>query len=330
MLTENLPRRHFAHLPTPIEYLRRLSDELAVDIYIKRDDETGLATGGNKTRKLEFLIAEALAQGCDTVITGGAIQSNHCRQTAAAAAKHGLRCVLVLNGDDPGTLDNYDGNTLLSVLLGAEIRWTDRAHRDVAMQAALEDEQEAGHSPYFIPYGGSNPTGAAGYVAAVEELTDQLKRNPDLPDSFDTIVFASSSGGTQAGLALGVAALEIPSRVLGISIDEEAGALKAKIAKLVNDTAEKLELEGEMAPEDLFVDDSYLGRGYAMVDDAEREAIKKAARIEGLLLDPVYTGRAFAGLLGRIAQGRHQEEAILFWHTGGTVVLPAFRNVLFD
>ncbi|MBN1287253.1 MAG: pyridoxal-phosphate dependent enzyme, partial [Anaerolineae bacterium] len=246
MLTRTLPRRHFAHLPTPIEYLRRLSAELDVDLYVKRDDETGLATGGNKTRKLEFLVAEALNAGCDTLITGGAIQSNHCRQTAAAAAKHGLRCVLVLSGQAPGAPGDYDGNTLLCVLLGAEIRWTDRAGRDAAMQAALDAERAAGRTPYLIPYGGSNATGAAGYVAAVEELADQLTRNPDLPDRFDTLVFASSSGGTHAGLALGAAALGLPTRVLGVSIDERAGALKAKVAKLANETADKLELEGKL------------------------------------------------------------------------------------
>ncbi len=325
MLTSNLPRLRFAHLPTPIEALPRLSAELGVQLYIKRDDETGLATGGNKTRKLEFLVAEAQQQGADTLITGGAIQSNHCRQTAAAAAKHGMRCVLVLGGYAP---EVYDGNTLLSVLLGAEIRWTEAAARDDALQAALEAEQTAGHAPYLIPYGGSNPTGAAGYVAAVEELAAQLERAALA--QFDAIVFASSSGGTHAGLALGVAALDMPTQVIGISVDARADALKARVAALANDTAAKLGLEGVvLTPGDIHADAGYLGGGYAVVGAPEREAIKLAARMEGLLLDPVYTGRAFAGLLDRIKQGKHTHgEKILFWHTGGAVSLPAFRDVL--
>jgi D-cysteine desulfhydrase family pyridoxal phosphate-dependent enzyme len=328
MLTETIPRRRFALLPTPIERLPRLGEQLGVQLYVKRDDQTGLATGGNKTRKLEFLVAEALHDGAQTLITGGAVQSNHCRQTAAAAAKHGLRCVLVLGGHAP---PQFDGNNLLATLLGAEIRWTGDAPRDEMMEKTYRDELAAGHEPYLITYGGSTPTGAAGYVAAVEELAEQLKRDSALVDHFDTIVFASSSGGTQAGLALGVAALNMDMRVLGISVDEDADELKAWVAELANATADQLELTTQLTPDDIDVDDGYLGGGYAVVGDAEREAITVAARTEGLLLDPVYTGRAFAGLLDRIKQGKHHEgERILFWHTGGQASLSAFRDVLID
>jgi D-cysteine desulfhydrase family pyridoxal phosphate-dependent enzyme len=328
MLTDTLPRRRFALLPTPIERLPRLSEQLGVQLYVKRDDQTGLATGGNKTRKLEFLVAEALHDGAQTLITGGAVQSNHCRQTAAAAAKHGLRCVLVLGGHAP---PQFDGNNLLAALLGAEIRWTGDASRDEVMEKTYRDELAAGHAPYLITYGGSTPTGAAGYVAAVEELAEQLQRKSALVDHFDTIVFASSSGGTQAGLALGAAALNMDTHVLGISVDEDAAELKAWVAELANDTADRLELTTRLTPDDIDVDDGYLGGGYAVVSDAERDAITLAARAEGLLLDPVYTGRAFAGLLDRIRQGKHREgERILFWHTGGQASLSAFRDVLID
>ncbi len=331
MLTKTLPRLHFALLPTPIEPLPRLGATLGVQLYVKRDDQTGLATGGNKARKLEYLLAEAKERGAQTLVTGGAAQSNHCRQTAAAAAKHGMRCVLVLGGDKP---EQLDGNNLLASLLGAELRWAgdaSKADRDDMMKAALVDEEADGRAAYLIPYGGSNSTGAAGYVAAAEELAEQLQRAPSKFNvkHFDTIVFASSSGGTQAGLALGVAALGLQTRVLGISVDAEEAALRARVAALANRTAEKLGIETLLAEADIHVDAGYLGSGYAVVGEAEREAIKMAARTEGLLLDPVYTGRAFAGLLDRIRRGKHKPgERILFWHTGGTVSLPAFRDAL--
>jgi L-cysteate sulfo-lyase len=328
MLTDNLPRLRFAHLPTPLEALPRLSAELGAELYVKRDDQTGLATGGNKTRKLEFLVAEALEQGADTLITGGAAQSNHCRQTAAAAAKYGLRAVLVLGGHPP---QQYDGNNLLCLLLGAEIRWAGEEPRDEVMQAALEDERAAGYTPYLILYGGSNPTGVAGYVAAVEEVAAQLRGGAADVAHFDTIVVASSSGGTQAGLALGVAATGLPSHVLGISVDKPADALRPHVADLANRTAERLGIGVRFTPTDIDVDDNYVGGGYAVVGPAEREAISLVARTEGLLLDPVYTGRAFAGLIGRIRRGLHRPgESILFWHTGGTAALPAFRAELLE
>ncbi len=327
MLTDALPRLRFAHLPTPIERLPRLSARLGVELYVKRDDQTGLATGGNKTRKLEFLVAEALAQGADTLITGGAVQSNHCRQTAAAAARHGMRCVLVLGGHAPAQLD---GNNLLAALLGAAIRWTGNRPRDAVMQATYEEEK-ANHAPYLIPYGGSNPTGAAGYVAAVEELAAQLQSGAVGVDRFDIILHASSSGGTQAGLALGAAALGLSTRVVGVSIDAEADDLKARVADLASRTAAHLGLSHRFGPDDIDVDANYLGGGYAVVGAPEREALGLAAQTEGLLLDPVYTGRAFAGLLDRIRRGLHRPgERILFWHTGGEAALSAFRDVLVD
>lgn len=313
MLTEKLPRVQLAHLPTPLEPLSRLSEKLGVELWIKRDDQTGLAGGGNKTRKLEFLIAAAKAANADTVITGGAPQSNHCRQTAAAAAKAGLRAVLVLAGDpEPAT-----GNILLDTLLGAEFVWAGNRPRDAVMAETVAAQKAAGHTPYLIPYGGSNFIGAGAYVAAVEELAQQIAAR-HLPP-FDRIVFASSSGGTHAGLALGVAALNLPTQVLGISVDKPEVELTDEIVgKLATETARRLGLPHRFSGENIFADDGYMGLGYGVMGDAEREAIALFARTEGILLDPVYTGRAAAGLLDLIRRGKIAPgERILFWHTGG-------------
>ncbi len=317
MLTEKLPRIQLAHLPTPLEPLPRLSTALGgVEVWIKRDDQTGLAGGGNKTRKLEFLIAAAKAAHADTVITGGAPQSNHCRQTAAAAAKTGLRAVLVLGG----TPETATGNILLDTLLGAEIVWAGNRPRDTVMAETVAAQKAAGHTPYLIPYGGSNFIGAAAYVAAVDELAQQLAER-QLPP-FDRIVFASSSGGTHAGLAVGVAALELPTQVLGISIDKPEVELSGEIVgALATETAQQLGLPHRFNRENIFANDGYMGLGYGVMGDGEREAIALFARTEAILLDPVYTGRAAAGLIDLIRQGKIAPgERILFWHTGG---LPA-------
>lgn len=321
MLTDKLDRIHLAHLPTPIEPLRRLSEYLGgPQIFIKRDDQTGLATGGNKTRKLEFLLAEALAQGADTLITPGAAQSNHARQTAAAAARAGLRCVLVLR--QPTTGDKPQGNWLLDELLGAEIRWVaDKTQVAPTMQAVAQEVRAQGRAPYLIPYGGSNPTGAAGYVAAMEEIAAQ--------GQFDHVVFASSSGGTHAGLAVGARALNYPGRILGISVDEKVDDLKTFVARLASETAAHLGLALRFTPDDICANADYLGGGYGVMGRLEREAIYLAARLEGLLLDPVYTGRAFGGLIDLIRKGTfRRDERVLFLHTGGLPALFAYHDQL--
>ena len=233
----NYPKRvHLAHLPTPVESLTRLSKHLGgPELYIKRDDQTGLATGGNKTRKLEFLIAEALAQGADHVITSGAPQSNHCRQTAAAAARSGLGCTLILRGQEP---DQVTGNFLLDELLGAHVNWTgDREAKEVIQE--VEDQLEAmGRKPYIVPYGGSNVVGATGYVLAMQELMAQLAEK-EL--NIDFIVFASSSGGTQAGLVLGAQVYDYRGSILGISVDHPADTIKTQVGALATATATHLE-----------------------------------------------------------------------------------------
>jgi D-cysteine desulfhydrase len=314
MLTDKLPRLRFAHLPTPIEELARLRQQLGGPrLLVKRDDQTGLATGGNKVRKLEFLAAAA--QGCDTLVTAGAVQSNHCRQTAGAAARCGLRCVLVLRGEPPA---EASGNLLLDLIMGAEVRYV-TGSLDEELPAVVESLRAEGRRPYLIPYGGSNPVGASGYVAAMEELVGQLREQDE---RVDHVVFASSSGGTQAGMAVAARALGFEGQILGISIDTPARELQEHLAALANDTARFLGLDFEFRPDDLLVNDAYLGDGYGVMGQLERDAVRTLARTEGLLLDPVYTGRAFGGLLDLLRKGTFgDDETVLFWHTGGFLAL---------
>jgi len=317
MLTDKLARVPIAYLPTPLDKLSRLTAQLGgPELWIKRDDQTGLATGGNKARKLEFLVADAQAMDADTLITGGAAQSNHARQTAAAAAMFGLGRVLVLCGEEP---PETRGNLLLDRLLGAEVRWAGAQPVPEMMERVAEELRATGRRPYVVPYGGSNSVGASGYVAALEELLAQCAER-EL--HFDHIVLPSSSGGTQAGLAVGARALGYEARILGISIDLHTEPLQHKLADLATATAEHLGLALAFAPQDFAVNDDYLGGGYGVVSDLERDAIRTLARSEGLLLDPVYTGRAFGGLLDLIRRGAlGAGERVLFWHTGGTTGL---------
>jgi D-cysteine desulfhydrase family pyridoxal phosphate-dependent enzyme len=317
-----LPRIQFAHLPTPVEVMPRLSAKLGgPHLLVKRDDQTGLALGGNKTRKLEFLLAEAQAYGARTLVTAGAVQSNHCRQTAAAAARFGLACILVLAGEPPNSIN---GNLLLDGLLGAEIAWTRGEDRQAVLQRTFDQTWADGRRPYLIPYGGSNPVGAAAYAYALEELLNQ-------GETPDWIVFATSSGGTQAGLAAGARRSGYKGHILGISVDEPAAALQRHVAILAGETADRLGIKTGFTPEEILVNDHYLGGGYGVMGEAEREAIQLFARCEGLLLDPVYTGRAAAGLIDLVRQGFfNPNETVLFWHTGGTPALfaPGYSELL--
>ena len=319
MLTDHLPRVPLAHLPTPLEELPRLCRALGGGprLLIKRDDATGLATGGNKSRKLEFLVAHALEQGADTLVTVGGPQSNHCRQTAAAAAKVGLRCVLVLSGEPPAQT-SWNGNLLLDRLLGAEIRWAGTFDRDTVLSESADELRASGARPYVIPVGGSVPIGAAGYVAAVEELSDQLSA---MGESVSRIVFASGSAGTHAGILVGVKALELGARVEGIHVEKREDLLD-EIKALSAATAAYLGIKASFAPGDFILHNSYGAPGYGVITDAEREAIHLLARTEGIVVDPVYTGRALAGLIALIRRGEvGRDETVLFWHTGGVAGL---------
>lgn len=316
-----IPRIHLAVLPTPIEPLPRLSAELhGPRIFVKRDDLTGLACGGNKTRKLEFVLAEALAHGARTLITVGAAQSNHCRQTAALAARMGMDCILVLSGDPENPAS---GNLYLDQLFGAEIVWTHYAERSLILKKTFEAAWAAGRRPYLIPLGASNALGTLAYEAAFQEFLAQSIH-------VDWIVTASSSGGTQAGLALGARRAGWPGRVLGISIDESKEELKSTVTSLVNTAADLISEPVHFLPNDCLVDANYLGGGYGVMSESEVEAIRLFARQEGLLLDPVYTGRAAAGLIDLVRKKFFQpDEVILFWHTGGTPALFARQYSVF-
>ena len=321
----NYPARvSLGHFPTLIHKLERLSHHLGgPTIFVKRDDQSGLATGGNKVRKLEFLFADALAHGCDHVVTLGGPQSNHVRQTAAAAAQLGLGCTIVLRGKRPS---QKLGNLLLDELLGARVHWSgDRKREEVAADVVTELER-VGARPYLIPVGGSNALGAIGYTVAMGEALDQLAAQ-DLV--INAMVVASSSAGTQAGLVLGAALRGFAGRVLGMSIDSPEEELNRHVtdlalasARLTNSGIGSQQLRVE-------VNANYLGGGYAVVGDLERDAIRTVARTEGLLLDPVYTGRAMGGLIDLIRRGHFsRDEQILFWHTGGTAALSAFADAL--
>jgi D-cysteine desulfhydrase len=313
-----IPRIHFAHLPTPIEDLPRLSNLLGGPrILVKRDDQTGLAFGGNKTRKLEFLIAEAREAGADILISAGAIQSNHCRQTAAAAAKFGFQCTLVLTGDRP---ENASANLMLDELFRARTVFVaDRKDRDRVLEETVQAAAAEGKRPYLVPYGGSSPTGALGYAFAVEELLSQNVKA-------DWIVFATSSGGTHAGLVLGQRTFGFKGQILGISIDESEGWLKSRVSALASDASARLGTRMVFGAADILANDQYCRAGYGVVTSAEREALHLFAENEGLLLDPVYTGRAAAGLIDLVRGGFFKKnETVLFWHTGGQPALFADR-----
>ncbi len=321
-------RFSLAHLPTPLERMPGLAEALGgPEIWIKRDDQTGLATGGNKTRKLELLVGDALSRGAQVLLTVGAVQSNHCRQTAAAAGRAGLDCVLVLRGDPPPS-QHWTGNLLLDDLMGARLRWTGDEDPMMTLRAAADAEQAAGRRPYVIPYGGSNALGAAAYALAFEELWDQMH---EARISFDRVVFASSSGGTQAGLIVGAKACGYEGQVLGISVDKTGGQLRPTVEALLAPTAQRRGVELALGAADVQIDDRFVGGGYAVLTAAEKEAIRLVAQKEGILLDPVYTGKAMAGLLSLVRRGEiASSERVLFWHTGGIPALFAYAPDLMN
>ena len=325
MKIESLARFSLAQLPTPIEELKSLSRELGgPELLIKRDDQTGLALGGNKTRKLEFLVGQALEQGADTLVTAGAAQSNHCRQTAAAAAKAGLRCELLLNGTKP---EVPNGNLLLDELLGAHIHWIQPAERAAKLRELPDQLRKGGRKPYVIPVGGSNGVGATGYVLAMIELVEQLDR---INRRVDHVVFASSSGGTQGGFVVGVKVTGFAGKLHGVSIDKgdrDAAPYEDELADIANETAQYIGFDAQCSARDFNVDYGYLGGGYGVVSDLEREAICLLGSSEGIVLDPVYTGRSMGALLDLIRKKAFRsDETVLFWHTGGAPALFAYAK----
>ena len=314
----SLPRVTLAPHPTPIDTLARLRSVLGSScpsLYKKRDDLLSFGMGGNKVRKLQTVLAEAIAAGADTLVTCGGLQSNHCRATAAAGAALGLRVVLVVNGIEQS---RPTANALLDRLFGAEVRYTSsREERTSTMDAVANELTAAGRRPYVIPLGASTPLGAAGFALGIQEvLTSGLRP--------DVIVHSTSSGGTQAGLIAGCALYGLKARVVGISADEPSAALAATVRGIVESLAERLGGSHASlgADREVDIDDRFVGEGYGVPTDASREALSLLARHEGIVLDPVYTAKAMAALIERVRRDSFSAgETILFWHTGGQVGL---------
>src|SRR5437660_4425428 len=327
MRIESLARFPLAQLPTPIEELKSLSRELGgPQLLIKRDDQTGLALGGNKTRKLEFLVGQALEQGAHTLVTAGAAQSNHCRQTAAPGARADVRCDRLLNGTKP---DLPNGNVLLDELLGARIHWIQPSERAAKLRELPDQLRKGGRKPYVIPVGGSNGVGATGYVLAMIELAEQLD---GINRRVDHVVFASSSGGTQAGIVVGAEVTDFNGKLHGVSIDRDDGngaTYKDELAEIANEAAKYIDFDAQFAAGDFNVVYDYLGGGYGVVGELEREAIRLLASREGIVLDPVYAGRAMGALIDLIRKRAFRsDETVLFWHTGGAPALFAYAKDL--
>ncbi|WP_435953087.1 D-cysteine desulfhydrase [Dryocola sp. BD626] len=316
------PRLEFIGAPTPLEYLARFSDYLGREIYIKRDDTTPMALGGNKLRKLEFLAADALREGADTLVTAGAIQSNHVRQTAAVAAKLGLKCVALLENPIATRAENYltNGNRLLLDLFDAEIEMCDALHAPDQQLEELATRLEAqGFRPYVIPVGGSNALGALGYVESALEIAQQCDRKV----SVSSVVVASGSAGTHAGLAVGLEQVMPDVDLIGVTVSRTVAQQQPKVEALQHAVAHSLGLTAS-APIRLW--DDYFAPGYGTPNEEGLEAIKLLARLEGILLDPVYTGKAMAGLIDGVAQKRFKDEGpIVFVHTGGAPALFAYH-----
>ncbi|MFQ5825197.1 MAG: D-cysteine desulfhydrase family protein [bacterium] len=317
-----------AHLPTPIEKLEKLSLLFeGPQIYIKRDDLTGMVLSGNKIRKLEFLLAEALEQECDLLITCGNYQSNHARTTAVAAAKLRLKCHLVLRNTMGGTIN---GNLFLNRLLGAEIKYiTPEEYLSVdEIMAELANELKSkGHRPYIIPEGGSNEMGALGYLKAVDEIAEQLK---SMKLQIHHIVTAVGSGGTYAGLLLGKFLFDLSAEIHGINICDDESFFVNKIHGILKKAQKRFNLEVNLSKKDIKIIDGYVGKGYGLSSQEEIDMIKRVSLAEGIILDPVYTGKAMVGLADKIRQGKFKpEENILFIHTGGIFGLFPKRTLFF-
>lgn len=321
-LLHQFPRLELLGAPTPLEHLPRLSDYLGRDIFIKRDDFTPVALGGNKLRKLEFLAADALREGADVLLTAGAIQSNHVRQTAAVAARLGLKCVALLENPIGTTAENYlhNGNRLLLDLMDVEVVMVDALHNPPAQLAEQAERLEAqGFRPYSVPVGGSNVLGALGYVECAQEIAHQSEGVVD----FAAVVVASGSAGTHAGLAVGLEHLLPNTELVGVTVSRKSEAQLPIVERIRMPLAEQLELQAQ-APVTLW--DDYFAPRYGEPNDDGMEAVKLLARLEGIMLDPVYTGKAMAGLIDGISQNRFRRDGpLLFVHTGGSPALFAYH-----
>lgn len=315
-----------ANLPTRIEKLERFSEQLGLNVFVKRDDMTGTEWSGNKIRKLEFSVREALDQGADTLITCGGLQSNHCRATAAVAARLGMQSCLVLRTDDPNILP--DGNHLLDRMLGARIHFITpqdyRSRRSEIMQEIGSEYAKAGRKAYIIPEGASNGIGTFGYLSCMQEIVQQEQ---ELGVIFDTLVDAVGSGGTLAGLAFANKLYHLGKRVVGINVCDDASFFQNRVAQITAEAAGYLGSDAVLDPGEVEVLDGYVGRGYALSRKEELDFIRDFARLEGLVLDPVYTGKCLYGFTEEVKKGSFQtSQNVLFIHTGGLLGLFPVRE----
>ena len=332
MQLSKYPRVKLIHSPTPLEYLENLTQHLdGPDIYIKRDDCTGLAFGGNKSRKLEFLIGDALKNKADVIITAGAVQSNHCRQTAAAATKFGMECIIVAK---PSWSKEYNGNLFLDELLGAKLVLLEEDNEaldqggKLSMEETIEnlmaDLKTKGKNPYYIPVGGSNSIGSLGYISMTMELIVQAN---EMGIEIGSMVAASGSGGTQTGMILGADVEKSGIQTVGMAISSDATIVIPKLKDLCNQTSDYYELGLSYDEKDIIFNDNYIGEGYGIPSEEMIEAVKLLARKEGIILDPVYSGKAFAGMVDLIKKGYFDKsKAVVFIHTGGTPALFVYSD----
>jgi len=328
-LLSNFPRVSLAHLPTPLEHMPRFSKHLGgPNIYVKRDDCTGLASGGNKTRKLEYSMAAALEEGADTIITVGAVQSNHVRQTAAAACKLGLKCEVLLEHRiaEPSEYYAGSGNVLLDRIFGANLReYPGGTDFDQAMAEVADEVRANGGKPYIIPGGASNKIGALGYVNCAIELLGQIEEQGL---DISHIVTATGSAGTQGGLIVGLKAMQSTIPLLGIGVSVPQQDQEEKVFELACETAEYVGKAGCVAREDVVANCNYVGDGYGVPTESMNEAVLMLARTEGLLFDPVYSGKGLAGMIDLIRDGTLSDGNIVFLHTGGSAALFAYADQL--
>ncbi len=316
------PQINLARLPTPVQPLRRLSEKYGVELYIKRDDLSGVALSGNKIRKLEFVLADALAQKTDTVITCGGAQSNHCRATAIGAAMLGLNCRLLLRTPDPSNPPPLEGNILLDRMAGAEIVWVtpdEYKQRDELMAREAASLQMAGRKAYTIPEGASNALGALGYIRATEELVNDITNTLGGGNRPCTIINAAGSGGTSAGLILGAKIFDVNARVAGVNVNHDREYFVRAIGDICERAIADYYLDVDFTRQrDIEIIDGYVGLGYALSQTEELELISEVARTEGIFLDPVYTGKAFFGMIQELKRDpKCFGERIIFLHTGG-------------
>ena len=332
MKLTQFPRVHITHGPTPLEFMPRLTEALGgPNLYIKRDDCTGLGSGGNKTRKLEFLMADAVKHGADTIITQGATQSNHARQTVAIAVKMGMKCEILLEDRTGFKVENYkkSGNVFLDHLYGARVReLPGGSDMNAAMSAVAEELRADGRRPYIIPGGGSNPIGALGYVTCALEMVNQFNTQ-DL--RVDCVVHATGSAGTQAGLVVGLEGTRSQIPVLGIGVRAAREAQETNVYNLAVKTAELLGVPGSVKRESVMANCDYVGGGYGVPTPGMVEAVTLMARLEGILLDPVYSGKGMAGLIDLCRKGHFKKgENVVFLHTGGAVALYGYMDAFGD